>query len=168
MTQPRRRGSNSRRAKQQSASGAPQNGTGGQQAPPGPEPPVGEGADKDNRGEPGLESMFTTTGGGYFNAAKILVEGSTKPEEYLARTNISEKEWKRKKRIIANLNYRRDGKIDMERLVWMDLVIAPAIDGEARRQLVEVTVGQRLQDMARSGMNAVASARGINKEQLRS
>ncbi len=165
MTQPRDR---RRPSGGKKAAAVPSQNGGDEQAPPGPEPPVGEGENRDNRGEPGLEGMMVTSGGGYWNTARELVTGSTKPEEYLARTNISEKEWKRKKRIIANLLYLDQGDIDMEKLLWMDLVISPAFDGEARRQLVEVTVGQRMMDMARSGMNAVASARGINREQLRS
>ena len=113
---------------------------------------------------PDLEGMFTSRGGNFFNPGKELVTASTKPEEYMPRTVITEKDWKRKKRIIANSHYRKYGRINIEYLTWLDLIIAPAFDGRAREELVEVSIGVR--DLARQGMQMVGG-KGLHKEELR-
>lgn len=80
-----------------------------------------------------------------------LIETSTKPHEFLARTIVSEDEIGWFKRITLRNNIAQLGYVDESHLIWSFFAIRPSLDGKAREQYSEVQIGrqqQRLMDRA--------------------
>lgn len=116
-----------------------------------------------NGGSPAIEDLFATRGAPIFNTVRELLTASTKPEEFLPRTVITLQDWKRKKRLLAKRSHVETGRTDMRLVLWYDFIIAPAIDGRAREEAVEVAIGQ----MARQSMMQMAGGRTLNREEVR-
>jgi hypothetical protein len=113
---------------------------------------------------PSLEGMMVTNQGGFFNILRELFTGSRKPEEFIPRMVMDTRSWKRKLRIIANISYRKTGRIDIENLTFLDCIFIA--NGGARDDVIKVATGQQAMNMvARQGMG-VTGGRTINKEQV--
>lgn len=79
---------------------------------------------------------------------EMMFTGSTRPEEYLPRTRLTEEEISDTVRLAFDLNWASFGWVDMERLMWLFFHARQSLEGEARKEMVEVLTGQRRERFA--------------------
>ena len=130
----------------------------------GPILPVPDG-DYVDRGQPAQEDLFVSRGGASFNAIKEFVSGSTKPEEYLVRTNVDEGEVQMLCNIWTHNQQMTLGYIDLPQELWLMLNLRRSIKESALKMGQAMFIGERARNFAmRSGMMNRAST--MNREQF--
>lgn len=116
---------------------------------PFPNPPPG----KEGGGQPALEDIMVSRGGGGFNAIKEFVTGSARPEEYLPRTNVKESEVMDFCDIWSDVEQATQGCIDLHQELWNNLLLRRSIGQSALHMGERMFIGEKARQTAmRAGM----------------
>ena len=129
------------------------------------QPPSGGSESLPYPNQPAQEDLFVSRGGSMFNAIKEAVSGSTRPEEWLIRTNVTKQEVSLYSLLLSENHQWSRGYIDVPQEVWTDLSLRRSIDGGALNMMEKMFIGERARNFAmRAGMMSRAST--MNKEQF--
>lgn len=114
---------------------------------------------------PGLKNIFVqpNVGGGMWNPIERAMRGTTKPEEYLALTNVTEDMIHNHMRVQFYQNIANYGDGLIEDIIWSEYQLRRALNGEFMSQVVDMVIGERQnrKNLMRDAANSVFNrARG--------
>ena len=127
-------------------------GDGPPEQPPNEFPATPPSAAQGQRGVPGNEGFYTSGAGGggagYNNAEEIMSFPSDDPGRYLPRAIVDEVWLKRQVRMRARVMRMYTGFEDPLQAMWFYLAGTPAIGGQARKDFVMISIGNRQVEIA--------------------
>ncbi len=108
---------------------------------------------------PGLKNLLVVpeTQNSVFNGVRYMARGSTRAEEYLPMTDLTEQEVARDMRITASLNLVNFGNMDIPHIMWMGYLLKVSIGRQGRKEVEHMVIGDRARaaDARRQGMNSM-------------
>ena len=101
---------------------------------------------QEGSGQPSLEGFFTHNEHSSFIPPKELLIFGDEPDEYIPRGNFEADTAHSMKVYLAEQMLFNEGRIDPIKLLQLETMLSAAINGTARKQVVQVATGGMLQD----------------------
>jgi len=94
---------------------------------------------------PGLKNLLVVPEqtNSVFNGVRYMARGSTRAEEYLPMTDLTNQEVARDMRITASLNLVNFGNMDIPHIMWLGYLLKVSVDRQGRREVEHMVIGDR-------------------------